>query len=421
MLSLLLGGVSRPVDVFTIWHLFRDRNQINVKTMSRHTESNGQKKSPGEPGLSSSWSTSHFFGAAAVKDNFRVVAPFQLRIKPSLCGVGDMNDSVPIASTGGSADGRCNTHERASIEVRRVGCDTRVNSLLDKKTVKLTVQVKIVGHGGSLLSGGVSRPVDVFTLCRPLSDCKHINVKTMSRDPIDSLVYGYYSRRARCWMDFSGIVVGRGEVAVSDVVEWDKNPRDNDHAVPDVIESLESFGFVAPIVVRKGDNLLAGGHTRLKAAKILGLPTLPVVWVDCDDRKFAKLAIALNRTAEVATWREDMLGDILRELAVDGDPLDIPGWANEDLAAYLGDVGDSGLNDIIQGDGGDIPPPDEGGSEPVEKPAPKAVVSYQLTFEDEGQQQQFFTLSRKLKAMYPEQATVAARIVKGLVDLTESV
>lgn len=60
------------------------------------------------------------------------------------------------------------------------------------------------------------------------------------------------------------------EKSVADLREYENNPRDNDGAVDAVAESIKQFGFKVPIVIDENDVIIAG-HTRLKAARALGL------------------------------------------------------------------------------------------------------------------------------------------------------
>ena len=52
---------------------------------------------------------------------------------------------------------------------------------------------------------------------------------------------------------------------ISDFIEYDNNPRNNDEAVYAVASSIKEFGFKVPIVITK-DNGIIAGHTRLKAS-----------------------------------------------------------------------------------------------------------------------------------------------------------
>lgn len=51
---------------------------------------------------------------------------------------------------------------------------------------------------------------------------------------------------------------------------YDKNPRINDEAVAAVAKSLQAYGFPQPVVV-DANGVIIVGHTRWKAAKLLGL------------------------------------------------------------------------------------------------------------------------------------------------------
>jgi DNA modification methylase len=86
-----------------------------------------------------------------------------------------------------------------------------------------------------------------------------------------------------------------------------KNPRRNDAAVDKVAASIREFGWAQPIVV-DGDGVIIIGHTRLKAAKKLGLKTVPVlVRADLSPEQVAALRLADNKTAELAEWDEPLL------------------------------------------------------------------------------------------------------------------
>ena len=104
-------------------------------------------------------------------------------------------------------------------------------------------------------------------------------------------------------------------VPIGEVVPYDKNPRLNDKAVDAVASSIREFGFKVPIVV-DGEGVVVSGHTRLKAAKSLGLTEVPVIVADdLDDTKIKAFRLADNKVAELADWDESMLAEELAELA----------------------------------------------------------------------------------------------------------
>lgn len=129
-------------------------------------------------------------------------------------------------------------------------------------------------------------------------------------------------------------------VACADLVPWDRNPRDNAAAVAPVAESLKRFGFAAPIIAQRGTNRVIAGHTRLLAAKSLGMATVPVRFVDLDDDEASALALADNRLGEIAEWSDD-LGALLGEMEASGVHLDGLGWSDRELAKLIPDTGDA--------------------------------------------------------------------------------
>jgi len=59
------------------------------------------------------------------------------------------------------------------------------------------------------------------------------------------------------------------------VIEYDRNPRQNDHVVDKMAALIKQFGFRVPLLA-KSDGRLIDGHLRLKAARKVGLDILPV-------------------------------------------------------------------------------------------------------------------------------------------------
>lgn len=55
-------------------------------------------------------------------------------------------------------------------------------------------------------------------------------------------------------------------MALTDIIPYENNPRNNEEAVEKVANSIKEFGFNQPIVVDK-DNVIIVGHTRYLAAQ----------------------------------------------------------------------------------------------------------------------------------------------------------
>lgn len=129
-----------------------------------------------------------------------------------------------------------------------------------------------------------------------------------------------------------------------DLIPYINNPRNNDNAVDKVASSIKNFGFKVPIVV-DADNEIIAGHTRLKAAKKLGMDEVPcIVADDLSDEQIKAFRLADNRVAEFAEWDFNQLGAELAEL---------DDW----------DMSDFGFEDMIDGDdfGTDFDLPDNDG------------------------------------------------------------
>lgn len=103
-------------------------------------------------------------------------------------------------------------------------------------------------------------------------------------------------------------------VSTDTLVPWSSNPRDNDRAVAKVRQSIERFGFGAPIVARHSDRRVIAGHTRLKAAIEIGMPTVPVRFLELTDEEAAVLALADNRLGTEAEWNWEKLAGVLRSI-----------------------------------------------------------------------------------------------------------
>lgn len=89
---------------------------------------------------------------------------------------------------------------------------------------------------------------------------------------------------------------------ISDLKEYDNNPRENDHAVEAVANSIKEFGFKVPIIV-DSNNVIIAGHTRLKAAISLGLTEVPcIVASDLTPEQVKAFRLADNKVGEIATW-----------------------------------------------------------------------------------------------------------------------
>ena len=93
--------------------------------------------------------------------------------------------------------------------------------------------------------------------------------------------------------------------------------------IREIAESISSFGPISPLIVDRERRILAG-HGRWEAAKLLGLPTVPVVSVDhLSDLEKRAFSIADNKIAENAGWDLNVLAIELAELTLELPTLDL--------------------------------------------------------------------------------------------------
>lgn len=103
------------------------------------------------------------------------------------------------------------------------------------------------------------------------------------------------------------------QIPIDKLKPWPGNPRViTEEQLQSLVNSIKEFGFVEPVIVRPSDQMVIGGHQRLKAAQKLGMTTVPVVYREYDDNKVKMLNVALNRIS--GSWDYPVLATLLVEL-----------------------------------------------------------------------------------------------------------
>lgn len=109
------------------------------------------------------------------------------------------------------------------------------------------------------------------------------------------------------------------ELKLSDLKDYENNPRNNENAVEMVAQSIKDFGFKNPIIIDK-NNVIVCGHTRKRAADKLGLKTVPCIMADdLTEDQIKAFRLVDNRTNEIAAWDFDKLEDELKNIEMDLD------------------------------------------------------------------------------------------------------
>ena len=158
------------------------------------------------------------------------------------------------------------------------------------------------------------------------------------------------------------------QMKIADVIPYERNPRINDSAVEAVAASIKEFGWRAPIVVDE-NHVIICGHTRLLAAKHLGLETVPVhVAKELTPEQVKAYRIADNKTGEIAEWDYDLLPLELADLQQADFDLSLLGFDADELDKLL-----NGEDEVAEG----MTDPDEV-PEPPEEPVSRRGEIYQL-------------------------------------------
>ena len=115
------------------------------------------------------------------------------------------------------------------------------------------------------------------------------------------------------------------------------NPRLGD--VETVAASLTRFGQRKPIVVRKDDGTIIAGNHTWQAAKKLGWTEIAVAFVGDDDVTAKAFALADNRTAELGTYDEQALINLIKEVhAVVPEYVRDAGWSDDAVAELVAKI-----------------------------------------------------------------------------------
>ena len=135
---------------------------------------------------------------------------------------------------------------------------------------------------------------------------------------------------------------------VSELIPYTKNPRKNDAAVERVANLIKEYGFKKPILVdgKNNKNEIIAGHTRLKAALLLGIEKVPVIFADdLSPEQVKAFRIADNKSGEWAEWDISLLTEEISDLSETGFDIDLTGFSDIEVSNLLPDYNDNSSPD----------------------------------------------------------------------------
>lgn len=120
-------------------------------------------------------------------------------------------------------------------------------------------------------------------------------------------------------------------VDISDIAPYEFNARDNEKAIPAVAESIKNFGFLIPVVI-DDTGVLVAGHTRMEAAKSLGMTEVPALRANhLTHEQLMQFRLIDNKVSEIATWDFDLLAGEMAKLSDSGIDFTAFGWTQEEI------------------------------------------------------------------------------------------
>ena len=115
---------------------------------------------------------------------------------------------------------------------------------------------------------------------------------------------------------------------ITELKQHPKNPRKGNVAL--IQESIQHNGWYGVALVQKATGFIIAGNHRVQAAQASGATKIPVLEIDCDDDTATRILLADNRTNDIATYEQESLAEILKELATAEGALDGTGYNIED-------------------------------------------------------------------------------------------
>jgi DNA modification methylase len=144
-----------------------------------------------------------------------------------------------------------------------------------------------------------------------------------------------------------------------------KNPRvHSEKQIQQIARSIETFGFISPVLVDAGLHVIAG-HGRLLACKLLGMASVPAIRVEhLSEHQRRAFMLTDNRLTENSEWDRQLLGQQLKILseAELNFSLEITGFEMAEIDLIIEDLaptpeGDSDVADAMAEPGVEVTKP----------------------------------------------------------------
>jgi len=125
------------------------------------------------------------------------------------------------------------------------------------------------------------------------------------------------------------------DVPIDDLHPDPANPRRiADAELESLTRSIQTFGLVDPVIARREDGTVIGGHQRLLAARRLGMKSVPTVFVDLSVEQARVLNLALNKIS--GSFDDELLARLLADLDAEPDlDVSLSGFSDDEIKKLL--------------------------------------------------------------------------------------
>jgi ParB-like chromosome segregation protein Spo0J len=127
------------------------------------------------------------------------------------------------------------------------------------------------------------------------------------------------------------------KLPISQLTPAPYNPRvelkQGDPAYEKLKRSIETFGYVEPIIYNESSGTVVGGHQRLSVLRDMGVTEVECVIVNLDENDEKALNVALNKVT--GEWDMDKLTDLLADLEDSDYDETLTGFDYEEIEALI--------------------------------------------------------------------------------------
>ena len=114
------------------------------------------------------------------------------------------------------------------------------------------------------------------------------------------------------------------------------NPRQiTEEELRRLTDSIETYGFIDPIIVNEVTKNVIGGHQRIKAALSLKIDLIPAIYINIEKHKEMALNVALNNPNLQGKFDMPMLRDLLEEINTGEFDMSITGYDEDEIEAIM--------------------------------------------------------------------------------------